>query len=36
MCVYFENKSGKAVIEDIDYSTENITITQKKVSLKSG
>ena len=36
LCLYYSNESKKEVIEEMDYTVENIMIKEKKVSIRSG
>ena len=36
LCMYYNNKSGKSVMEELTYDTENVTARDKKVNLGVG
>jgi hypothetical protein len=36
MCILYENHSGKSVIEELEFETENIEVKVKKVMLEEG
>ena len=36
LCLYYHNESKKEVVEEMDYTVENILIKEKKVSIKYG